>query len=174
MYKATSQLVVFDEQTKLILTPLDADGYGALTSYALEQCPKYSAQEELLRYIDKVDKEDRRALIQRAMELDHDEEMRERFIQVKVPAKAFFLPKVAAFFLYLMAIPRQPAIKLDECEAIVNRIGPPNVVGRISVAFPNDDEKKDSGLSASPSGGPLSTGPSESSASEEPPQTTSA
>lgn len=169
--------VEFDAELSLWLTPLSADGHGALHSYIIKSTPKYSAQDKLMANYERMTAEDRLPLLMKAIELDHETAMREQFNEVLPPRSSFFLPEVCAFWLLMLAIGKQSTLTHAECLGHVIRLGGGDgkagavrVIAKISQTFPPDPEKNDLGPSDSPADGPQSTGQSSATESESNPK----
>jgi hypothetical protein len=102
--------------------------------------------------------------LEKAIELDYANKAKfpgstEEAVSRMMPMAAFLEDDVAGLWLHLFALPAQPTFTLAEAMALVKELGSVRIIAEISLAFPGDDTKKESGPFAKSSNGGTPTGP---------------
>jgi hypothetical protein len=139
------------EGKKVLLNQLAPQALSGLVDYIFKNKKPQSTLETVYEQTARLKMPETLAgvIITKAMELDHEERMRERFSEPKLPTSAFFDADVCAMMLSLAASANQPDMTPEVCKGIVDRMGPIAVIATISRALPENTAKKDTGSSDS-------------------------
>lgn len=152
-----------EQPLTLLLSPLAPEGLSLIVDYCKQHKQPESEVTRTLRLLkdadlNQVTAEDRREMLLHAQELDHEERMRDRFVEMTLPPGVFFDADVLALLLHLTGQPKQPDLSLDRAKEIVQHYTPLAIIAHIGMLFPADTEKKDPALSASLNGGRAAAG----------------